>query len=287
MKRIIVILFFLLAAYPSNAQKEIDLHLRINGVKSASLFNDEPVRATLIISLPYAEEANRMNISIDDLIMELSDSLDQRLIDQIYFETQRDTLESYKSVEDELDIGDLRNEWQEQLKLKVKSQGNDVSFFSLAACNIDDLDQIQLSSQNRLYLNFWLEKTVYFSPGNFEIQIQFKDATSNKCRLTVKQESVPTGTSNSEEYLIDQAHNYFVCNDADNLLELAKSILKINDQSISGHTFLADAHYIKNNNQEALKSYKIALELFYNQYPDEYESPQYLISSINLLEGTE
>ena len=285
MKRIIVILLFLVVAYQTNAQKNIDLHLRINGVKSASHFNDELIRATLIVSLPFAEEDNRMNNSMDDLIMELSDSLDQGLIDQSYFEAQRDTLELYKFVEDVLNISDLKDSWKEQINFKVKSQGKEVVYFQLAACNVDDFDQKQLSSQNRLYLNFLLEKTNNFSPGNFEIQILYKDAISNTCRLTVKQESVPTSTSNSEEYLIDQAHHYFVCNDADNLMKLAKAILKINDQSISGHTFLADAHYMKNNNQEALKLYRIALELFYNQYPDEYESPEYLISSINLLEA--
>ena len=283
MKNVIIILIVLLANSAS-AQKHIDLHLRINDGKSVSIFNDELIRATLTVSLPYSEGASRANRNIDGLIIQLSDSLNQELISPAYFESHRDTLLSRKQKEEVVDIKHLSELWSSDFKLITTIQGNEVSYFNLSNCDLSDLESDQLSAQNKLYLNFWIEKTVDFAPGNFNILLEYKDFESNSCRLSIKHENVPRATSQSEAYLLDQAFHYFVCNDGDNLMHFANEILAINDQSIAGYTYLADAQFLNDDRAEALVNYKKALELFYEQYPDEYELPMILISNISMLE---
>lgn len=108
---------------------------------------------------------------------------------------------------------------------------------------------------------------------------------SEPVRLTVLEKPAHLIAAEEQEWNLDFARYYQKTNDPAQALKQAQKVLAANPRSIPAHILIGEVKEGQGDLRGALEAYQIAEADFYEQYPNSYEAPLYLVYKASDLLG--
>ncbi len=286
-KHILIILLLFLYSGKGISQSA-SIVLKADYKDSAIVYQDEPLLLTVSLTNPMAEENANWNMAADRRLNTLEALLRENKITEEEYNTEKKLLEAGKKKVETIVVGTRGKSWSSMVQWEMISKSNgraqQVQVKSMLIPATDDIAELNETGYVTAYFGIGPEEMKKIKPGTYEIVSTVEKDKSQPIVLKIRNESMPSSVTDSEAGLIKSGRYYWHTGDADKGMMYADKLLQKNPTSIDALSLKGDLYTVKEDNQEALKYYRKALQEFYKQNPDESESPEYLIVMIGLLQ---
>ncbi len=275
------LVFFLLS---QTSAQNFNISLNANDVKEDTVYLDEPVLFTVSLSNQFAQYNLRHNREAQSYLDELKAQLSKGEIKQEYFDSETARVKATMQKAEEVKVGSQGQPWAKQVEFVIVKTGDDTSTMQMTPFQYPETKAAVVLNENSYETGaFGLENKL--SAGEYNITAQVQGTASDVIRLTVLSQKIPTDVMNSEPMLLHLGNYYSLQADNKKALEYASKAILLFPNSVRAFLLRGDIYLHQEKWDEALADYENSLRLFYEQYPDSYEAPEYTIEMIEHVKG--
>jgi len=183
---------------------------------------------------------------------------------------------------EEAKVGSQEQPWAKQVQFVILKVEGDTSRMQLAPFQYPETKAAVVLNENTY------EQAAYgienkLGAGEYNIATRLQGATSDMVRLTVLPQKIPNDVLNSEAMLLHFGNYYSMLADNKKALEYASRAIVLFPNSVKAYLMRGDIYQRQEKWNESLADYETSLKLFYEQYPDSYEAPEYTIEMIEFV----
>lgn len=262
--------------------QNFNISLNANDVKEDSVYVDEPILFTITLSNQFAAYNLRHNREAQSYLDELKAQLSKGEIKQEYYDSETARVKATMKKAEEAKVGSQEQPWAKQVQFVILKVEGDTSRMQLAPFQYPETKAAVVLNENTY------EQAAYgienkLGAGEYNIATRLQGATSDMVRLTVLPQKIPNDVLNSEAMLLHFGNYYSMLADNKKALEYASRAIVLFPNSVKAYLMRGDIYQRQEKWNESLADYETSLKLFYEQYPDSYEAPEYTIEMIEFV----
>ncbi len=260
------------------------LYFSIDHQDSLQLYSDEPATLTVSVSNPALAFANNWNKEARSYLEELKQQLKDGDISEEAYEKEQKLVTDGMMKSSESKIGSFSSPWASKVLFKVNNlSGKEVAIISLQLSNGSRPDAVAVldeGSHHSAVYNLPSNTLTALSSGTYRIVASIEDIESAPVQLQYQSNAIPDRVRNATPMQLKLGRYYLQEEDPIKAKEFAQRILKREPNSLDALVLRADSQLLSKNYKVALADYQKALDLFYIEFPDSYEAPEYLLDMI-------
>lgn len=281
-------IFFIISLIPIliqyDLEAQLNLHLTVNFSQSDTIIAGDPVMLRVSVSNPTSEYASIHNNAVEENLEQLEEEYRAGKIDDETYQKERSRLDSARQLTSQV----VLNTTGFIEDLQIYRNNSLVEKRSIITCNptLSDHQEIILEGSTRAIFKLAItpDYTAKWSPETYKFHAAFDSIHSNNVMLSV-QSAMEAHESDSTRR-VALANYHLDCGQPDQALLLANELMETYP-GLDVVILKADALVAVDRGREALDFYRQALEMFYAEFPDSYEAPEYLLDMISALEEQE
>lgn len=264
--------------------QNFNISLNANDVKEDSVYLDEPVLFTVTLSNQFAAYNLRHNREAQSYLDELKAQLSKGEIKQSYYDSETARIKATMKKTEEVKVGSQGQPWSKQVEFVIVKVEGDTSRMQLPAFQYPETKAAVVLNENSY------EQAAYgienkLGAGEYNITAILQGATSDMVHLTVLSQKIPNDVMNSETMLLHFGNYYNMMADNKKALEYATKAISLFPNSVKAFLMRGDIYQRQERWKESLADYETSLKLFYEQYPDSFEAPEYTLEMIEFVKG--
>ena len=291
-----IVLFFvtLMLLFPGNSKAQnnassFGLYFSVDYQDSLGLYRDEPAILSISISNPAAAYAKTWNKEALSYLSDLEKKFnDGKMSEEVYQQERKSVTEGMLGTY-ESRIGTPAEPWVSKVKFNIYTEKREeVASLSLRLLNSSKPAAVAVLNERTYYsaeYNLPPNALQQLSSGSYRFTVSIDDIESAPVRLKYKAEAMPDFFKNKETTLLKIGQYYLQDEDPGKAIEYAEQILSRNANTLDGLVLRGDSYLFMENYNKALVDYERALKLFYQEFPDSYEAPEYLLDMIEYASG--
>lgn len=274
---VLIVLSFSLAS-----AQNFNISLNANDVKEDSVYLDEPILFTITLSNQFAAYNLRHNREAQSYLDELKAQLSKGEIKQEYYDSETARVRATMKKAEEVKVGSQEQPWAKQAEFVIAKVDGDTSRMQLPAFQYPETkDAVVLNENSYEQAAYGIENKL--GAGEYNITTRLQGATSDMVHLTVLSQKIPNDVLNSEAMLLHFGNYYSLFADNKKAIEYATKTISLFPNSVKAFLMRGDIYQRQEKWNESLADYETSLKLFYEQYPDSYEAPEYTIEMIEFV----
>lgn len=283
--RIVSLVSVVLLLLASQANAQVELTLRVEHEQEKTVYRDQPAIFQLTVSDPYVTEAARWNDKVDEYLRELDSLLRLKRITSEYHNSEREVANRSRRNTQVLSLGTPATGWAEQVELSFRSKdgrtkAGDVIVHLMPFPSVDNSISLTPDAHYDTHFGISPEKMQTLPAGSYEVVVSINGVLSEQVTLEVRAEKMTAQVLATPEMLLYLGRYYLNDGNANRAFGYAEQLLKQNANSLDGMVLRAESRQMRGENTLALTDFERALTLFYQQEPNSYEAPSYILMSI-------
>ncbi|MBI3267630.1 MAG: hypothetical protein HYZ53_01305 [Planctomycetes bacterium] len=257
---------------------EVGITFRAQNEEEVSVFHDEPIEFSIVLTNPAAQSAAHWNLSADRYLKKLDEDLAQGKITKERHDAERTRIEAGKKKAAGIVLGTEAEPWWKQLRLSASKDGKELELpvrrlETLGGGPIATLDASGRASE---YFGLSPEGVTALAPGLYVVTARLAGGRGEDVKLTVLPGSIPA----RDAAALERAAWYHLhAAEWARAADAAERILKVTPASPEGLALRAEAREGMGRLAEALADYQAALR----NTPKQYEPPIVLLEKIQEL----
>ncbi|MDX1479978.1 MAG: hypothetical protein R3301_19860 [Saprospiraceae bacterium] len=276
----ILILLLCVSFIRGLAQDDLTISLRANYAIEDTIQAGDPLILHITAYDPVAEHAVYHNEIVGRNLADLERDRAAGVIDETTYQARKAELDSSmqqivpSQVPEALRAGIVR----------FRLDGRDMPSSAILKCS-DPGDPVPevLTSGERVNWIFGIppEITRSWRAGMHNLVV-FADSLRSNVVTIVVAAATPRGKVTEQQ--LDLGYFFLDCNLVDDAATVSDALLRTTPQSIDATILRAEVLLAQRDTVQSRQLFERALEMFYQQYPDSYEPPEYLLGRLDLLE---
>lgn len=280
---IILIALFTTVCSKVAAQLDIGLELLVNNKQKLSVYRDEPLLISLVVTAPKASANEQWNREAMAGLSLLQNKLDSQDITQEEFTKEKQQIEGALKNVIPVVLGSDHLPVYLLVQIIFNNIQGDTLRVPVTLLNNGTIPAEFILDANAYYHLEWAidrETIQFIPPGKYSVKVGLLEKYSNPVTVTVTTKPIPASVLNTVKMQTQLGQFALITGKADAALIHAKRILKLNASSIEGHLLSGEAYYTLQHFPKALKSFRSALRYYNKKYPELREPPEYLLGMI-------
>lgn len=264
--------------FQTSAQN-FNISINANDSKEDTVYLDEPVLFSITLSNQFAAYRLRHNREAQSYLDELKTQLSKGAIKQEYFDSETARVKATMQKAEEAKVGSQGQPWAKQTEFVIVKAVSDTSTMQLAPFQYPEVQPVvALNESSYAQAAYGMENKL--SHGEYAVTARLQGQVSDIVHLTVLPQKIPNDVLNSEAMLLHFGNYYGSLADEKKALEYSTKAITLFPASVKAFLMRGDIYMRQSKWNEALADYETSLKLFYEQYPDSYEVPEYTIEMI-------
>lgn len=268
---------------------EMNLYLRINEEFQNTLYMGDPAILSLTISNTATTEAEQYNMYLLNEANRLKEGLEKQEISEEEYTAEMEKLEAQKIDVKVPEIGGDGTPWYNTVRFHVSEgeEWNPLTWKLERSHSSPEEDSVRLTSDTQAYAEYSMspEAVTELPEDVYEIKATLGEAESNIVIVGVSKKIDPQPTPDKMAFTA----RYLMAAGALTAAEaLIGKMTESQPDSTQSHIMRGEYYIAAQDYGKALESFKLALEAFKRENPDEYEPPVYIeamIAELSLLTG--
>lgn len=271
-----------------------DISMQINRTHEMTIYQGIPLIFSITLANQRAMNSALKNVANENHIKELQAAVSRVEINREKAEKIISSLRQKEEIR-VIRLGDEQTGWEQFVRFEIRlPDGKQQPLaWPLKLVAQPKEETVTLDDKNTFQLDYAFEpagaaqvqKGEYQIVAVLEVPAETK-LPSDRWRGRVESEPVklkinekPARLSKEEEerFNLDLARYFMTAGDVKNALDHAQKAMTVNPKSIPALIETGDAKEASGDLEGALSAYQKAMQEFYQQYPDSYEAPEYLI----------
>ncbi len=277
-KKFLLAALFFFCVVIARAQN-FNIGLNVNSMIYDTVYLDEPLILTISLSNQFASYHISNNRASQNYLDELKTKLDAGEVKQEYYDTELKRVIATMHQPEQVIIGSETQPWNSQVSFDFIHLPSEVLSMQLFPNPLPATDAQAVLDETARYLSsFGMDNKLV--AGDYEIKASVQNHSSNKIYLRVLPQSMTETEKQSEPMLLHFAEYHQLKSEFNKAIDYINQAIALYPQSESAFLMRADIFFTQNKLIEALADYETALQLFYEQFPDSYELPEYTLAMI-------
>lgn len=271
LKKILLILLLLLLSLLVMAQAEVAIKLSANNKEKLTVYHDEPLIVSAMISSPAVSANAQWNREAAIGLQQLNDQYKSKTITRQQFTQAKEKIEASKKTTSAIVLSSIDLRFKTSIALPLK-------LFTGAS-------QMVLGADSVFLFQWGIDRAGMLSlePGTYNLNVVIGNYQSNTIQLTILPAKITAAILQTAKMQLALGQFSLRSGDADSAVVHAKNILQQQPSSIDALVLLGDAYVQKQEHAKALKAFQSALLAFRTASPNSPEPPEYIIGMIEWL----